>query len=75
MNSVRYKDHTARVHFDKRGNAFVGRLLGMSSIINFHRKTVESANARLRIPAITWHMKPCHEGWLPLEFYPYRPRQ
>ena len=40
MNTMTYKNYTARVEFDERDNIFVGRVLGLSSIISFHGATV-----------------------------------
>ena len=39
MNTMRYKNYTARVEFDERDNIFVGRVLGLRSIISFHGAT------------------------------------
>lgn len=39
-NTLFYKDFTARVEFDADDNIFVGRVLGVRSIIGFHGKTV-----------------------------------
>ena len=35
-----YKSYTARVEFDARDSIFVGRVLGLRSIISFHGTTV-----------------------------------
>jgi len=40
MNTMSYKGYTARVHYDERDNIFVGRVLGLRSIISFHGETV-----------------------------------
>lgn len=40
MNTMTYKGYTARVEYDERDNIFVGRLLGIRSIISFHGQTV-----------------------------------
>lgn len=44
MNTMSHKGYTARVEYDERDNIFVGRILGIRSIISFHGETV----ARLR---------------------------
>lgn len=44
MNTMTHKGYTARVEFDERDGLFVGRILGIRSIISFHAETV----ARLR---------------------------
>ena len=40
MNTMTYKGYTARIEFDERDNIFVGRVLGLRSIISFHGETV-----------------------------------
>ncbi len=40
MNTMSYKGYTARVEFDDRDNLFVGRILGIRSIISFHGESV-----------------------------------
>jgi predicted HicB family RNase H-like nuclease len=40
MNTMSYKEYTARVEFDERDNIFVGRVLGIRSMISFHGETV-----------------------------------
>ena len=40
MNTMTYKNYTARVEFDERDNIFTGRVLGVPSIISFHGVTV-----------------------------------
>ena len=40
MNTMTYKGYTARVEFDDRDSIFVGRILGIRSIISFHGETV-----------------------------------
>lgn len=42
---MRYKGYTSRVDFDERDNIFVGRVLGVSSIISFHGETVSELHA------------------------------
>ena len=44
MNTMSHKGYTARVEFDDRDNIFVGRVLGIRTMISFHGETV----ARLR---------------------------
>lgn len=41
MNTMLYKGYTARVEYDERDNIFVGRILGIRSIISFHGQTVK----------------------------------
>ncbi len=40
MNSINHKGYTAQIEFDERDNIFVGRVLGLRTIISFHGKTV-----------------------------------
>lgn len=40
MNTMNHKGYTARIDFDQRDNLFVGRVLGLRSIISFHGETV-----------------------------------
>jgi predicted HicB family RNase H-like nuclease len=37
---MNYKGYTARIEFDERDNIFVGRVLGVRTIISFHGETV-----------------------------------
>ncbi|MDM7950058.1 type II toxin-antitoxin system HicB family antitoxin [Hydrogenophaga sp.] len=40
MNTMQYQGYTARIEFDERDSIFVGRVLGLRSIISFHGDTV-----------------------------------
>jgi predicted HicB family RNase H-like nuclease len=40
MNAMNYNGYTAKIDFDDRDNIFVGRLLGMRTMISFHGETV-----------------------------------
>ena len=40
MNTMCHKGYTARVEFDERDNIFVGRVLGIRTMISFHGETV-----------------------------------
>lgn len=40
MNTMTSKGYTARVEYDERDDIFVGRVLGLRSIISFHGRTV-----------------------------------
>ncbi len=40
MNTMTHKGYTARIEFDERDNIFVGRVLGLRTIISFHGETV-----------------------------------
>ena len=45
MNTMSYKGYTARVEYDERDDIFVGRILGVRSIISFHGQTVADLRA------------------------------
>ena len=47
MNTMNHKGYTARVEFDERDNIFVGRVLGLHTMIRFHGETVAEL---LRVP-------------------------
>ena len=40
MNTMTHKGYTARVEYDERDDIFVGRVLGLRTIISFHGATV-----------------------------------
>jgi predicted HicB family RNase H-like nuclease len=40
MNTMTFKGYTARIEYDARDNIFVGRILGIRSIISFHGESV-----------------------------------
>jgi len=40
MNTMNHKGYTARIEFDERDNIFVGRILGLRTMISFHGETV-----------------------------------
>ena len=35
-----YKNYTTRIEFDGRDNIFVGRVLGLDSVVSFHGESV-----------------------------------
>jgi predicted HicB family RNase H-like nuclease len=48
-NTMTYRGYTARVEVDARDDIFVGRVLGISDVINFHATTVESLKKEFRL--------------------------
>lgn len=48
MNTMKYKSYTARIEFDDRDSIFVGRILGVRSIISFHGTTVTALRSAFR---------------------------
>lgn len=49
MNTMSHKGYTARVEYDERDNIFVGRILGIRSIISFHGETVAELQAEFEL--------------------------
>jgi predicted HicB family RNase H-like nuclease len=63
MNTMSYKGYTARVEFDERDDIFVGRILGIRSIISFHESTVAGLRAEFK-RAIDDYLLECEERGL-----------
>ena len=60
MNTMTYRGYTARIEFDERDSIFVGRALGLRSIISFHGQTVEELRDQFAA-AIDDYVVDCHE--------------
>lgn len=60
MNTMMHKGYTARVEFDERDNIFVGRVLGLRTMISFHGETVKGLRSAF-IKAIEEFLKDCEE--------------
>ena len=60
MNTMSHKGYAARVSFDERDNIFVGRILGIRSIISFHGETVSELRAEFE-RAIEDYVSECKE--------------
>ena len=60
MNTMNQKGYTARIEFDERDNIFVGRVLGLRSIISFHGETVSDLRHEFEV-AIEDFLKDCKE--------------
>jgi len=60
MNTMSHKGYTARIEFDERDGIFVGRLLGMRSIISFHGSTVAQLRSELKT-AVQDYLSECEE--------------
>ncbi len=45
MNMLKHNDYIARVEFDDEDRIFVGRLVGIDSIVTFHGSTVDELEA------------------------------
>ena len=60
MNTMNHKGYTARIDFDERDNIFVGRVLGLRSIISFHGETVSDLRHEFEV-AIEDFLNDCKE--------------
>lgn len=63
MNTMSHKGYTARVEFDERDSIFVGRILGIRSIISFHGETVRELRAEFE-KAVQDYLADCEERGL-----------
>jgi len=61
MNTMSHKGYTARIEFDERDNIFVGRILGIRTIISFHGETVTELRAEFEI-AVEDYLSDCKEN-------------
>ena len=57
---MNHKGYTARIEFDERDNIFVGRVLGLRSIISFHGETVTDLRHEFEV-AIEDFLNDCKE--------------
>ncbi len=60
MNTMNHKGYTARIEFDERDNIFVGRVLGLHTIISFHGATVVGLRSAFRT-AVEEFLRDCAE--------------
>jgi predicted HicB family RNase H-like nuclease len=60
MNTMQYSGYMARVEFDERDNIFVGRVLGVNSIISFHGESVVELRAAF-VEAVDDYLADCNE--------------
>lgn len=60
MNTMTHGGYTARIEFDERDNIFVGRILGLRSIISFHGETVAQLR-RAFSAAVKDYLRDCEE--------------
>ncbi len=63
MNVMNHKGYTARIEFDERDGIFVGRVLGLRTMISFHVETVCELRAAFA-KAIDEFLKDCKEQGL-----------
>jgi len=60
MNTMNHKGYTARIEFDERDNIFVGRILGLRTMISFHGETVADLRSEFET-AIEEFLSDCKE--------------
>ena len=60
MNTMLHKGYSARIEYDERDNIFIGRILGIRSIISFHGQTVSELRAEFE-NAIDDYLTECQE--------------
>lgn len=60
MNTMNHRGYTAKIEFDERDNIFVGRVLGLRTMISFHGETVAELRAAFEI-AIDEFLRDCKE--------------
>lgn len=60
MNTMTYQGYMARIEFDERNNIFVGRFLGLRSIISFHGETVKQLRTAFK-SAVDDYIADCKE--------------
>lgn len=60
MNSMSYLGYSARIEFDERDNVFVGRILGVRTMISFHGDTVAELRAEFE-RAVDDYLSDCDE--------------
>jgi predicted HicB family RNase H-like nuclease len=60
MNTMNHKGYTARVEYDERDSLFVGRVLGLHTIISFHGETVAELRSAFET-AIEEFLQDCRE--------------
>lgn len=60
MNTMNHKGYTAKIEFDERDNIFVGRVLGLRTMISFHGETVAELRSAFGT-AIEEFLRDCKE--------------
>ena len=66
MSSMTYKSYKARVEYDDRDDVFVGRVLGLQSILSFEGNSVEALKTAFE-EAVNDYLQECQEKGLPPE--------
>lgn len=60
MNTMSHKGYTAKIEFDERDNIFVGRVLGLRTMISFHAVTVKDLRKQFEL-AVEEFLSDCKE--------------
>jgi predicted HicB family RNase H-like nuclease len=60
MNTMSYRGYTARIEFDDRDSIFIGRILGIRTVISFHGDTVADLRAAC-VAAVDDFLADCRE--------------
>lgn len=66
MNTMTYGGYTARIDFDDRDSIFIGRILGIRTVVSFHGDTVADLRAAF-IAAVDDFLADCRERGIPPE--------
>lgn len=66
MNTMNQSGYTARIEFDERDGIFVGRILGLRSIVSFHGETVAQLRREFSV-AVKDYLRDCEEQGVPAE--------
>jgi predicted HicB family RNase H-like nuclease len=66
INTMTYKDYTARIEFDDRDMLFVGRLLGIRDMVSFHADNVPELRAAFE-EAVDDYIETCAKIGKPAE--------
>jgi predicted HicB family RNase H-like nuclease len=61
VSTLNYKGYTARIDFDARDQIFIGRVLGLRSIVSFHGSSVRELNKEFHV-AIEDYLSDCLES-------------
>ncbi len=61
MNTMSHNGYSARIEFDERDSIFVGRILGIRTIIGFHGVTVTQLRSEFEM-AVDDYLADCKES-------------
>ncbi len=64
MNTLMYKDYSARIEFDEEDRLFVGHLAGIRDIVGFHGSSVDELEAAFH-EAVDDYLSHCTKLGLP----------